>query len=141
VYVRDSGLLHALLGIRTDTELWHHPKCGASWEGYAVEETLKLAQPDDAYFWATHQGAELDLLLLKDGRRIGVEIKRTDAPTLTPSMRIALDDLRLEHLLVLYPGTRRYSLSAHATVVPLSELATTSWEAFLPRRRRLRTES
>ena len=141
VYVRDSGLLHALLGIRTDTELWHHPKCGASWEGYAVEETLKLVQPDDAYFWATHQGAELDLLLLKDGRRIGVEIKRTDAPTLTPSMRIALDDLRLEHLLVLYPGTRRYPLSAHATVVPLSELATTSWDAFLPRRRRLRTES
>jgi hypothetical protein len=80
-------------------------------------------------------------LLLKDGRRIGVEIKRTDAPTLTPSMRIALDDLRLEHFLVLYPGTRRYPLSAHATVVPLSELATTSWGAFLPRRRWLRTAS
>jgi predicted AAA+ superfamily ATPase len=138
VYVRDSGLLHTLLGIRTDTELLHHPKCGASWEGYAVEETLNLVQPDDAYFWATHQGAELDLLLLKDGRRFGVEIKRTDAPTLTPSMRIALDDLRLEHLIVLYPGVRRYPLSAHVTAVPLAEFATSSWEALLPRQSRLR---
>ena len=138
VYVRDSGLLHALLGIRTDAELLQHPKCGASWEGYAVEETLKLVEPDDAYFWATHQGAELDLLLLKDGRRLGVEIKRTDAPTLTPSMRIALDDLRLEHLIVLYPGTRRYALSLRATVVPLSHLTTASWETLLPRRRRPR---
>lgn len=138
VYVRDSGLLHALLGIRTDTELLHHPKCGASWEGYAVEETLNLVQPDDAYFWATHQGAELDLLLLKDGRRFGVEIKRTDAPALTPSMRIALDDLRLEHLIMLYPGVRRYPLSAHVTAVPLAEFATSSWEALLPRQRRLR---
>jgi hypothetical protein len=138
VYVRDSGLLHALLGIRTDAELLHHPKCGASWEGYAVEETLKLMQPDDAYFWATHQGAELDLLLFKDGRRLGVEIKRSDAPPLTSSMRIALEDLRLEHLVVLYPGMRRYSLSARVTVVPLAELVTSSWGALLPRQKRLR---
>jgi len=137
VYVRDSGLLHALLGVRTDAELLHHPKCGASWEGYAVEEALNHVQPDDAYFWATHQGAELDLLLLKDGRRFGMEIKRTDAPTLTPSMRIALEDLRLEHLIVLYPGMRRYPLSARVTAVPLAEFAASSWEALLPRRRRL----
>lgn len=141
VYVRDSGLLHALLGIRSDTDLLHHPKCGASWEGYAVEEALNFVQPDDAYFWATHQGAELDLLLLKDGRRFGVEIKRTDAPALTPSMRIALDDLRLEHLIVLYPGTRRYPLSARVTAVPLAELAVSQWEALLPRQRRLRRTS
>lgn len=140
VYVRDSGLLHALLGVRTDAELLHHPKCGASWEGYAIEEALNLVQPDDAYFWATHQGAELDLLLLKDGRRFGMEIKRTDAPTLTPSMRIALDDLRLEHLIVLYPGMRRYPLSTRVTAVPLAEFATSSLEALLPRRRRLRRE-
>ncbi len=140
VYVRDSGLLHALLGVRTDAELLHHPKCGASWEGYAIEEALNLVQPDDAYFWATHQGAELDLLLFKDGRRFGMEIKRTDAPTLTPSMRIALDDLRLEHLIVLYPGMRRYPLSARVTAVPLAEFAASSWEALLPRRRRLRRE-
>jgi len=138
VYVRDSGLLHALLGVRTDAELLHHPKCGASWEGYAIEEALNLVQPDDAYFWATHQGAELDLLLLKDGRRFGMEIKRTDAPTLTPSMRIALDDLRLEHLIVLYPGMRRYPLSTRVTAVPLAEFAASSLEALLPRRRRLR---
>jgi predicted AAA+ superfamily ATPase len=140
VYVRDSGLLHALLGVRTDAELLHHPKCGASWEGYAIEEALNLVQPDDAYFWATHQGAELDLLLLKDGRRFGMEIKRTDAPTLTPSMRIALDDLRLEHLIVLYPGMRRYPLSARVTAIPLAEFAASSLEALLPRRRRLRRE-
>ncbi len=140
VYVRDSGLLHALLGVRTDAELLHHPKCGASWEGYAIEEALNLVQPDDAYFWATHQGAELDLLLLKDGRRFGMEIKRTDAPTLTPSMRIALDDLRLEHLIVLYPGMRRYPLSTRVTAVPLAEFAASSLEALLPRRRRLRRE-
>lgn len=140
VYVRDSGLLHALLGVRTDAELLHHPKCGASWEGYAIEEALNLVQPDDAYFWATHQGAELDLLLLKDGRRFGMEIKRTDAPTLTPSMRIALDDLRLEHLIVLYPGMRRYPLSARVTAVPLAEFTASSLEALLPRRRRLRRE-
>ena len=140
VYVRDSGLLHALLGVRTDAELLHHPKCGASWEGYAIEEALNLVQPDDAYFWATHQGAELDLLLLKNGRRFGMEIKRTDAPTLTPSMRIALDDLRLEHLIVLYPGMRRYPLSTRVTAVPLAEFAASSLEALLPRRRRLRRE-
>jgi predicted AAA+ superfamily ATPase len=134
IYVRDSGLLHALLGIRTERELLHHPKCGASWEGYAVEEVCKLLQPDEAYFWATHQGAELDLLLLKDGRRLGVEIKRTDAPSLTPSMRIALADLRLEHLIVLYPGTRRYSLAAQVTVVPLSDLVGSSWAELLSRR-------
>ena len=140
VYVRDCGLLHALLGVRTDAELLHHPKCGASWEGYAIEEALNLVQPDDAYFWATHQGAELDLLLLKNGRRFGMEIKRTDAPTLTPSMRIALDDLRLEHLIVLYPGMRRYPLSTRVTAVPLAEFAASSLEALLPRRRRLRRE-
>ena len=140
VYVRDSCLLHALLGVRTDAELLHHPKCGASWEGYAIEEALNLVQPDDAYFWATHQGAELDLLLLKNGRRFGMEIKRTDAPTLTPSMRIALDDLRLEHLIVLYPGMRRYPLSTRVTAVPLAEFAASSLEALLPRRRRLRRE-
>jgi predicted AAA+ superfamily ATPase len=132
VYVRDSGLLHALLSIRTENELLHHPKSGASWEGYAVEEALRLLRPDEAYFWATHQGAELDLLLFKWGRRFGVEIKRTDAPTLTPSMRIAIEDLRLEHLIVLYPGTRRYSLSTHVTVVPLSDVSASSPAVLLP---------
>jgi predicted AAA+ superfamily ATPase len=123
IYLRDTGLLHQLLGLRTGQELVAHPKCGASWEGYAIEETLKLLQPDDAYFWATHNGAELDLLLFTRGRRLGVEVKRADAPTLTPSMRIALTDLRLDHLTVLYPGTQPYSLADRVSVVPLATLA------------------
>ena len=122
IYLRDSGLLHQLLGIGTDRDLLAHPKCGPSWEGYAIEETLKAVQPDEADFWATHQGAELDLLLLKDGRRLGVEIKRMDAPALTPSMRIALDDLKLEQLVVLYPGKTHYPLAEKVRVVPLSVL-------------------
>ena len=122
VYVRDSGLLHALLGIGGRRDLEGHPKVGASWEGYAVEEILKAFRPDEAYYWATHQGAELDLLLFKRGRRIGVECKRMDAPVLTPSMRIALADLKLDELRVAYPGAKRYALARKVEVVPLAEL-------------------
>jgi hypothetical protein len=122
VYVRDTGLLHTLLGISNQRDLEHHPKVGASWEGYAVEEILKALRPDEAYYWATHQGAEIDLVLFKDGRRIGIECKRADAPTLTPSMRIALADLTLDELRVVYPGERRYALAKKVEVVPLSEL-------------------
>jgi predicted AAA+ superfamily ATPase len=122
IYIRDSGLLHGLLGIANQRDLEYHPKVGASWEGYAVEEVLKALRPDDAYFWATHQGAELDLLLFKKGRRIGVECKRADAPVLTPSMRIALANLNLDELLVVYPGGKRYTLAKKVEVVPLAEL-------------------
>ena len=122
VYVRDTGLLHALLGISNQRDLEHHPKVGASWEGYAIEELLKELRPDDAYFWATHQGAELDLLLFKNGRRIGIECKRADAPTFTASMRIAMADLKLDELRVAYPGTKRYPLAKNVEVVPLAEL-------------------
>ncbi|OFZ70172.1 MAG: hypothetical protein A2Z01_09650 [Betaproteobacteria bacterium RBG_16_58_11] len=134
VYLRDSGLLHQLLGIRADRDLLSHPKSGASWEGYAIEEALNHIQPEEAYFWATHQGAELDLLLFKDGRRLGLEMKRTDAPTLTPSMRIALEDLRLERLVVLYPGNRRYPLAERVEAVPISLLAETDWRSLFPKR-------
>jgi uncharacterized protein len=123
VYVRDTGLLHALLGIAHRRDLEYHPKVGASWEGYAVEEVLKALRPDEAYYWATHGGAEIDLLLFKKGRRIGVECKRADAPTLTPSMRIALVDLKLDELHVVYPGEKRYRLAKKVEVVPLTELA------------------
>ena len=123
VYVRDSGLLHQLLGIRTDAELLSHPKCGASWEGYVVEEILNAVRPDEAYFWATHQGAELDLLLFTQGRRLGVEVKRSDAPGLTPSMRIAMEDLGLERLVVVYPGSRPYALADKVSVVPVTDIA------------------
>ena len=136
VYVRDSGLLHQLLGIRTEQDLLAHPKSGASWEGYAIEEALKLTEPSAPYFWATHTGAELDLLILRKGRRYGIEAKRQDAPRITPSMRAALTDLRLDHLTVLYPGTRRYSLHYHITVMPLSELASGDPGSVLPPRTR-----
>jgi len=122
IYLRDSGLLHALLGVANLRDLEHHPKVGASWEGYAVEEVLKALQPDEAYYWATYSGAAIDLVLFKRGRRIGVECKRADAPTLTPSMRIAMTDLKLDELLVVYPGDKRYSLAAKIDAVPLVQL-------------------
>lgn len=123
VYFRDSGLLHSLLGIRSAVDLHTHPRLGASWEGYAIEETIKALKPEDAYFWGTHGGAELDLLLLKDGKRIGVECKRMDAPRLSASMRAALDDLQLDRLVVLYPGERAYPLADRVQVAPLASLA------------------
>lgn len=122
IYFRDSGLLHQLLGIRTPAELLTHPKCGASWEGYVIEGLLAQAKHDEAYFWGTHSGAELDLLLISHGRRIGVEIKRMDAPRLTPSMRIAMEDLKLERLTVVYPGMKRYPLAEGVEVMPFREM-------------------
>lgn len=121
IYFRDSGILHALLGIKDKKNLEEHPKLGASWEGYAVEEAIKALKPDDFYFWATHNGAELDLLMLKDGQKIGLEFKRSDAPQLTHSMKIAMEDLELDRLDVLYPGTQTYPLAEKITVVPLQE--------------------
>ena len=122
IYLRDSGLLHELLGIADLGALARHPKCGASWEGFALDQVLRIARPDQAYFWATQAGAELDLLMFKDGRRVGVEFKRTDAPQITPSMRIALHDLALDTLYVVYPGDRRYALAQRVEAVPLAAL-------------------
>lgn len=122
IYLRDTGLLHQLLGIRSEQELLKHPKCGFSWEGYAVEEAIKTVDPDEAYFWGTHNGAEIDLVMIKDGHMLGVECKKVDAPRLTPSMRIALDDLKLEQIAVVYPGTRRYDLAENIHAVPLNEV-------------------
>ncbi|MBN2360601.1 MAG: ATP-binding protein [Deltaproteobacteria bacterium] len=130
IYFRDSGLLHYLLGIRSERELLSHPKSGASWEGYVVEQVLRAVEPDEFFFWATHNGAELDLLLLKRGRRIGVEIKRSDAPRLTPSMRIASDDLALDQLAVVYPGDRRYRVADGVMAVPFKEVVVDRMKAF-----------
>ena len=123
IYLRDTGLLHYLLGLRSEAELHTHPKSGASWEGYVIEEVLKALAPDEIYFWATHNGAELDLLLFKAGRRLGVECKRVDAPRLTPSMQTALEDLQLDQLAVLYPGDRPYPLTDRISAMPLEVLA------------------
>ena len=122
IYLRDTGLLHELLGIADPVMLGRHPRYGASWEGFALDQVLRIARPDEAYFWATHAGAELDLLMVKDGRRVGVEFKRADAPTLTPSMRIAMSDLELQALYVVYPGPRRYALAPKIEVLPLQAL-------------------
>ena len=123
VYIRDTGLLHHLLGIRTELDLQTHPKLGASWEGYVIEEILAAMEPEEAYFWRTQSGAELDLLVVKDGHRIGFECKRSDAPRSTPSMKIALADLELEDLQIIYPGDRAYSLGDRLRTVPLRSLA------------------
>ncbi len=126
VYFRDTGLLHYLLGIRNERDLLNHPRLGASWEGHIIEEVIKHIHPDEVFFWATHGGAELDLLLLKDGRRLGIEAKRVDAPRLTPSMRIALEDLKLDRLIVIYPGEQAYTLGEKIIVMPLSAFINTS---------------
>ncbi len=119
IYFRDTGLLHALMGAATLPALLAHPHCGASWEGFALEQVLRLAKPDQAYFWATHQGAELDLLMLKGERRIGVEFKRADVPTVTRSMHVAREDLKLDALYVVYPGETRFTLGDGVEAVPL----------------------
>ena len=124
--IRDSGLLHHLWGTADLEALWQHPKSGASWEGFALEQVLHVAQPDEAYFWATHAGAELDLLMFKHGLRVGVEFKRMDAPRMTPSMHTALNDLKLDALYVVYSGERRYSLNTAGPAVqaiPLQDLS------------------
>ncbi len=119
VFFRDSGLLHALMDVTTLAQLLAHPRCGASWEGFVLEQVLRLAKPDEAYFWATHQGAKLDLLMLKGSQRVGVEFKRADAPHVTRSMRIAMQDLKIDALYVVYPGERRFNLGPGIEAVPL----------------------
>lgn len=123
VYVRDSGLLHQLLGLGTEKALLSHPKQGASWEGFVIEQVLAAEPHDDAWFWATHQGAEIDLLLRRGDRMLGIECKRADAPRITRSIRTALTDLELERVVVIYPGARRYALSQQVEAVPLASLA------------------
>ena len=117
IYFRDSGILHALIGIRNQTEMDVYPKMGSFWEGFALEEIIRQtgANSEECYFWGTQSKAELDLLIIKDGKRIGYEFKYTDAPKITPSMRIASEDLKLDHLYVIYPGTKTFPLSEHIT--------------------------
>ncbi len=122
IYLRDPGMLHQLLGVRTRLELEGHPKVGASWEGFAFEEVLRLTQPDQFYFWRTHNGAELDLLLIKGGKKVGVEFKLSNSPGLTPSMLTALKDLELQKIWVVHAGSNRYPLHKHVEAVPLAEL-------------------
>ena len=119
VYFRDTGLLHALLGVASLPALRSHPRCGASWEGFALEQIVRLTAPDETYFWATHAGAELDLLMVKNGRRVGVEIKHTAVPKMTPSMRIAMADLALDAMYVVYPGSIRFEIAPRVEAIPI----------------------
>jgi len=122
VYLRDSGLLHALLDQSSWEQMEGHPKLGSSWEGFCLEQVLSITGSTQAYFWATHAGAELDLFIMWNGKRIGIEIKYSDAPSTTRSMRHALDDLSLDHLFVVYPGKEDYSLDKNITVISLPSL-------------------
>lgn len=112
IYLRDSGLLHHLLGLGTSNELTAHPGVGASWEGFAMEQVLRLTGARDAYFWATQSGAELDLLLFQKDRRIGYEFKYSESPRISRSMRIAMEDLKLDALRIVCPGDVRATLDA-----------------------------
>ncbi len=122
LYIRDSGLLHALLGIERHDLLLGHPKLGASWEGFALEQVLVRFPRADAWYWATQGGAELDLMLLCEGKRWGFEFKCTDAPSTSKSMHGAVESLGLEHLWIIYPGEKHYRLTERITALPLKQL-------------------
>jgi hypothetical protein len=121
VYVRDSGLLHALLSLKDRIELAAHPKHGASWEGFALEQVLSVAGTRQVFFWGTHSGAELDLMLMLGGKRYGVEFKCADAPVMTKSLHIALTDLKLERAWIVYPGPENYPVHEQVRVCSLAD--------------------
>src|SRR4029077_15301829 len=115
-----TGLLHALLSVPGYEDLLGHPKYGASWEGFALEQILSAPGAHDAYFWGHHAGAELDLLLMRRGRRYGVEFKASAAPEMTKSLHIALTDLKLERAWLVHPGSETYPVHEHAEAISLN---------------------
>ena len=127
VYIADTGLLHALLDIPSARALEAHPKIGASFEGFALQEVVRglHARPEQCYFWATHQGAELDLLVVREGKRRGFEFKRTDAPSVTKSMHLAMRDLGLDSIDVVHAGRDTYPLSTRIRALAISRLSST----------------
>ena len=122
IYIRDSGILHALMQLQTLGDVQSHPKLGASWEGFALEQVIGVLDTRDAYFWATHAGAELDLLVSLGGKPYGFEFKYADAPGTSRSMHVAIQDLSLEHLWVIYPGHQEYPLHDKISVIPISAI-------------------
>ena len=137
VYFRDSGLLHHFLGIQSLDQLLGHARSGASWEGFVLEQVLRCVQPEAHYFWGTHAGAELDLLLFAGGKRLGVEMKRSDAPGMTRSLEIARHDLRLDGAVIVYPGRERYAIAPGVEAVPLAELVGNGPQVLFPQLFRL----
>ncbi len=123
VYLRDSGLLHSLLSLPDLHSLLGHPLVGASWEGFALEQVLRTVNPTEAFFWATYNGAEIDLFFMYRGRRYAAEVKFNEAPKVTRSMRVALENLSLDHLWIIYPGQHTYPVDEKITVWPLGDIA------------------
>jgi len=130
IYFRDSGILHALLSIEDKKGLQTHPQLGASWEGFAIEEIIKSLEirESQAYFWGVHTGAEIDLIFEKNGHLYGVEVKYTQAPSVTPSIKAAIEELSLKHVWIIYPGSQKYPLLKNVSVTPLEGL---SWRGLL----------
>lgn len=123
IYFRDSGLLHSLLSLTDFHSLSGHPRMGASWEGFVLEQVLRILKPPEAFFWATYQGVEIDLLFLRRGRRFGMEFKFNEAPKATRSMHAALETLSLDHLWVIYPGKHKYPVHEKISVWPLRDIS------------------
>ena len=122
IYMRDSGIVHALLNIVDMHNLWSNPRVGASWEGFALSQFMQIVRPSQAYFWSTHSGAELDLLFFHQGRRFGVEFKFSEAPSVTKSMHIALNDLNLEQLWIISPTPHYYPVEKKISFWPIHNL-------------------
>ena len=124
LYFRDTGMLHYMLGISTRAELERHPKIGASWEGHIIENVIQALEVEDrhCFFWATHTGAELDLVIEKGGELRGIEVKRTSAPRITPSMKSALSDLNLTQLDVIHAGDKTFSLNERIRAISASRI-------------------
>ena len=133
VYIRDSGILHALLGVRSIQPLHSHPKLGLSWEGFAMEQIIRtLAADREVFFYKAYSGAELDLLLIREGKRHGFEFKYMDAPRMTRTMHTVLRDLSLEKLFVVYPGALRYPMAEKIEAVPLSDVGPSFLQGRVP---------
>lgn len=128
IYLRDSGILHSLMGLSNKTAVERHPKLSASWEGFALEELLRSYEipASDAYFWRTQSGAELDLLIHYQGKKMGFEFKYTDKPQITPSMRIAFEDLQLDNITVIYPGPYSFPLDTNIDVMSIQNIYNTT---------------
>ena len=124
IYLRDSGILHALLNIPDFQTLHGYPRVGASWEGFAIEQVLQAVKPSQAFFWATHSGAEVDLFFIFYGRRYGIECKFSEAPKITKSINQAIESLKLAHLWIIHPGEHAYPLSKQVSVWPMKDIAT-----------------
>ena len=122
IYVRDSGLLHSLMKLENIASLEAHPKLGASWEGFALEQVLSITGDQDAFFWSTHSGPELDLLVFSRGKRLGFEFKYNDSPEMTRSMRVAMEDLKLDRLFVVYPGSQSLETSDRSELLAIQDL-------------------